>query len=102
MSYDSFLKKISKIKFANLKNYFPNDEWDSITLNYTSGTTGDPKGVLYHHRSNLMCFNNQMVWKMEYQKHIYGHYQCFIAVMDGVFIWTIVALAGTQVCTNKV
>ena len=101
LNYDSFLKKIPKIKYVNLKNYFPKDEWDSITLNYTSGTTGDPKGVLYHHRgAHLMCFNNQMVWKMGYHP-IYLWTLPMFHCNGWCFPWTIVALAGTQVCTDK-
>ncbi len=100
-NYDSFLKKVPKEKFIEQENYFPNDEWDSITLNYTSGTTGDPKGVLYHHRgAHLMCFNNQMVWKMGYHP-IYLWTLPMFHCNGWCFPWTIVALAGTQICTNK-
>ena len=62
--YES-LMSLSKLSRNINKKYFPDNEWDSISLNYTSGTTGDPKGVLYHHRgAYLMCLNNQMVWDM--------------------------------------
>ena len=62
-----FLSRGIRSSRENTTDYFPDDEWDSITLNYTSGTTGKPKGVLYHHRgAYLMCLNNQMVWKMGY------------------------------------
>ena len=99
LEYDSFLKQVN---FEKIKeNYFPKDEWDSISLNYTSGTTGNPKGVLYHHRgAHLMCFNNQMVWKMGYHP-IYLWTLPMFHCNGWCFPWTIVALAGTQICTNK-
>jgi fatty-acyl-CoA synthase len=101
-NYESFLNKISKSKINSLSDYYPKDEWDSITLNYTSGTTGEPKGVLYHHRgAHLMCFNNQMVWKMGYHP-IYLWTLPMFHCNGWCFPWTIVALAGTQVCTNKI
>ncbi len=100
-NYDSFLKKISKNEFKGLENYFPHDEWDSISLNYTSGTTGEPKGVLYHHRgAHLMCFNNQMVWKMGYHP-VYLWTLPMFHCNGWCFPWTIVALAGTQICTKS-
>ena len=43
----------------------PDDEWDAISLNYTSGTTGNPKGVVYHHRgAYLNAANNALTWDM--------------------------------------
>ena len=43
----------------------PDDEWDAITLNYTSGTTGDPKGVVYHHRgAHLLAMGNVITCHM--------------------------------------
>ena len=95
-----FLKKYLKIKFANLKNYFPNDEWESITLNYTSGTTGDPKGVLYHHRgAHLMCLIIKWFGRWAITQYLWTlpMFHC----NGWCFPWTIVALAGTQICTKK-
>ena len=81
---------------------FPNDEWDNLSLNYTSGTTGNPKGVLYHHRGGyLMCLNNQMVWKMGYHP-IYLWTLPMFHCNGWCFPWTVVALAGTQVCLKNV
>ena len=99
--YESFIKKASSEDVEKLSNYYPKDEWDSISLNYTSGTTGSPKGVLYHHRgAHLMCFNNQMVWKMGYHP-IYLWTLPMFHCNGQLFPWTIVALAGTQICMGK-
>ena len=101
IDYESFLKEISLEEIKNRSNFYPKDEWDSITLNYTSGTTGEPKGVLYHHRgAHLMCFNNQMVWKMGYHPTFLWTLPMFHC-NGWCFPWTIVALAGTQICTKK-
>ena len=101
LDYKSFISNVDETEIKEFKNYYPKDEWDSISLNYTSGTTGDPKGVLYHHRgANLMCFNNQMVWKMEYHP-IYLWTLPMFHCNGWCFPWTVVALAGTQICTNK-
>ncbi|MEH6356656.1 MAG: AMP-binding protein, partial [Marinobacter sp.] len=59
--YESFLLEGS----AEASWQRPNDEWDAIALNYTSGTTGNPKGVLYHHRGAfLAAMTNSMVFQM--------------------------------------
>jgi fatty-acyl-CoA synthase len=42
----------------------PDDEWDAISLNYTSGTTGNPKGVVYHHRGAYRALSNIISWGM--------------------------------------
>ena len=81
----------------------PRDEWDAIALNYTSGTTGNPKGVVYHHRgAYLEAIGNILVWSMP---------------QHPVYLWTlrdvplqrlvlhldqIIALAGTHVCLRRV
>ena len=97
LNYEIFLKNTFKSK----KNYTLKDEWEAISLNYTSGTTGKPKGVLYHHRgAYLMCFNNQMVWKMNYHP-VYLWTLPMFHCNGWCFPWTIVALAGTQVCMRK-
>ena len=97
LNYETFLKGSLKSKtIFTLK-----DEWEAISLNYTSGTTGKPKGVLYHHRgAYLMCFNNQMVWKMNYHP-VYLWTLPMFHCNGWCFPWTIVALAGTQVCMRK-
>ena len=80
----------------------PDDEWDAITLNYTSGTTGNPKGVVYHHRgAYLLCLGNTLAANMgKHPKYLWTlpMFHC-----DGwCFAWTIPVVAGTQVCLRYV
>jgi fatty-acyl-CoA synthase len=80
----------------------PADEWDSISLNYTSGTTGNPKGVVYSHRgAALMCFSNSIAAGM--QRHpVYLWTLPMFHCNGWCFPWTIVAMAGTHVCLRWV
>jgi fatty-acyl-CoA synthase len=81
---------------------FPPDEWDAITLNYTSGTTGNPKGVVYHYRgAYLNAVNNILDWSMP--KHpVYLWTLPMFHCNGWCFNWTIAAAAGTNVCLRKV
>jgi fatty-acyl-CoA synthase len=81
---------------------FPSDEWDAITLNYTSGTTGDPKGVVYHYRgAYLNAINNILDWSMP--KHpVYLWTLPMFHCNGWCFNWTIAAAAGTNVCLRRV
>ena len=80
----------------------PEDEWDAISLNYTSGTTGNPKGVVYHHRGaylNAVC--NALVWNMP--RHAVYLWTLPMFHCNGwCFPWTLAAVAGTNVCLRKV
>jgi len=80
----------------------PDDEWDAITLNYTSGTTGNPKGVVYHHRgAYLMCLGNTLAANMGRHPNYLWTLPTFHC--DGwCFGWTIPVVAGTQVCLRYV
>jgi len=80
----------------------PEDEWQAITLNYTSGTTGNPKGVVYHHRgAYLNAIGNILVWSMP-QHPIYLWTLPMFHCNGWCFPWTVTALAGTHVCLRRV
>ena len=80
----------------------PADEWDAIALNYTSGTTGNPKGVIYHHRGAATnAISNVLEWDMP--KHAVYLWTLPMFHCNGwCFNWTIAAAAGTNVCLRKV
>ncbi len=80
----------------------PADEWDAICLNYTSGTTGDPKGVVYHHRgAYLLAVANVLTCGM-------GRHPVYLWTLPmfhcngWCFPWTISVVAGTHVCLRQV
>ncbi len=80
----------------------PGDEWDAIALNYTSGTTGDPKGVVYHHRgAYLNALGNVLVWGMKMHP-VYLWTLPMFHCNGWCFPWTITAQAGTHVCLRQV
>jgi fatty-acyl-CoA synthase len=80
----------------------PRDEWDSLALNYTSGTTGDPKGVVYHHRgAYLNTVGNVLVWNMP-TRPIYLWTLPMFHCNGWCFPWTIALMLGTNVCLRRV
>jgi len=81
---------------------WPADEWQAIALNYTSGTTGNPKGVVYHHRgAYLNAIGNILVWAMPHHP-VYLWTLPMFHCNGWCFPWTITALAGTHVCLRRV
>ncbi|MCG8560256.1 MAG: acyl-CoA synthetase [Hyphomicrobiales bacterium] len=80
----------------------PDDEWDAISLNYTSGTTGNPKGVVYHHRgAYLMGYSNVVAGGMG--KHpIYLWTLPMFHCNGWCFPWSVSVVAGTHVCLRWV
>jgi len=80
----------------------PADEWDAISLNYTSGTTGNPKGVVYHHRgASLLAQGNALTASMP--KHSVYLWTLPMFHCNGwCFPWTLSAIVGTHVCLRAV
>ena len=80
----------------------PKDEWQAISLNYTSGTTGNPKGVVYHHRgAAINAISNILEWDMP--KHAVYLWTLPMFHCNGwCFPWTVAARAGVNVCLRKV
>ncbi len=80
----------------------PADEWDAISLNYTSGTTGNPKGVVYHHRgAYLNALSNIVSWGMPPQS-VYLWTLPMFHCNGWCFPWTVAANSGTNVCLRRV
>jgi len=96
--YDDFLAS-GDPEFAWL---MPEDEWDAISINYTSGTTGDPKGVVSHHRgAYLLAQGNALTTSM--QKHAVYLWTLPMFHCNGwCFPWTMSAIIGTHVCLRQV
>jgi fatty-acyl-CoA synthase len=80
----------------------PDDEWDAISLNYTSGTTGDPKGVVYHHRgAHLLAIANVVTGAMA-RHPVYLWTLPMFHCNGWCFPWSISVMAGTHVCLRQV
>jgi len=81
---------------------WPADEWEAISLNYTSGTTGNPKGVVYHHRgAYLNGVGNILVWGMAHHS-VYLWTLPMFHCNGWCFPWTMAANAGTNICLRRV
>ena len=98
MDYETFIATGD----AEFEWQMPADEWDAISLNYTSGTTGNPKGVVYHHRgAHQNAIGNILEWSMP--KHSVYLWTLPMFHCNGwCFPWTIAANVGTHVCLRKV
>ena len=98
IEYEAFLQKGD----SNFEWTGPDDEWDAICLNYTSGTTGNPKGVVYHHRgATTNAISNILEWDMP--KHpVYLWTLPMFHCNGWCFAWTVAARAGVNVCLRKV
>ncbi|MGC1711971.1 MAG: acyl-CoA synthetase [Methyloceanibacter sp.] len=82
--------------------WMPSDEWNAIALNYTSGTTGNPKGVVYHHRgAALMCYANTIATGMG-QHPVYLWTLPMFHCNGWCFPWSISLVSGTHVCLRSV
>jgi len=98
MTYEAFLKTGD----ADFAWSLPADEWQAISLNYTSGTTGNPKGVVYSHRgAYLNATGNVMAWGMS-QHPTYLWTLPMFHCNGWCFPWTVTAQAGTNICLRRV
>jgi fatty-acyl-CoA synthase len=98
LDYEAFLAGASP-DFARAE---PRDEWQAIALNYTSGTTGKPKGVVYHHRgAYLNAVGNLLTWAMPHCS-VYLWTLPMFHCNGWCFPWSMAANAGTNVCLRKV
>ena len=97
IEYEDFLNEGN----LNYEWQYPENEWDAISLNYTSGTTGNPKGVVYHHRgAALNSLGNITSWTLpQLPKYLWTlpMFHC----NGWCFPWTVTALAGTHICLRK-
>ncbi|MBY4597052.1 acyl-CoA synthetase [bacterium BD-1] len=98
LAYDAFVAQGD----AAFDWKYPGDEWDAIALNYTSGTTGNPKGVVYHHRGAATnAISNILEWDMP--KHAVYLWTLPMFHCNGwCFPWTVAARAGVNVCLRRV
>ena len=86
----------------DFKWQMPDDEWDAITLNYTSGTTGDPKGVVYHHRGAYLLATGNIVTCAMGKHPVYLWTLPMFHCNGWCFPWSLSVVAGTHVCLRAV
>ena len=98
ISYEAFIAQGD----AGFEWAYPADEWDAIALNYTSGTTGNPKGVVYHHRGAATnAVSNILEWDLP--KHAVYLWTLPMFHCNGwCFPWTVAARAGVNICLRRV
>ena len=98
--YENFIKQGNPKDLGLTLNI--HDEWFPISLSYTSGTTGEPKGVVTHHRgAYLNAISNQLIWNLK-KNPVYLWTLPMFHCNGWCFPWTIAALAGTNICLRKV
>ena len=103
-------KRIGEIEYedalsqgdAGFRRHGPADEWDAIALSYTSGTTGNPKGVVTHHRGAYLNAVSNILAGNPGQHPVYLWTLPMFHCNGWCFPWTIAATAGINVCLRKV
>ena len=96
--YEDFLAEGN----PDFETVLPEDDWQAVSLNYTSGTTGTPKGVVYHTRgAYLLATGNVLAWEMPHRP-VYLWTLPMFHCNGWCFPWTITMLGGTHVCLRKV
>ena len=80
----------------------PTDEWDAIALNYTSGTTGNPKGVVYHHRGAYLLAAGNIITAEMTKNSVYLWTVPMFHCNGWIFTWSMSVVAGTHVCLRRV
>jgi fatty-acyl-CoA synthase len=86
----------------NFEWHLPQDEWDAISLNYTSGTTGNPKGVIYHHRGAYINAASNIIACGMTPRATYLWTLPLFHCNGWCFAWTMAANGGTNICLRKV
>ena len=98
LEYEDFLSEGD----PEFEAVLPEDDWQAVSLNYTSGTTGIPKGVVYHTRgAYLLATGNVLAWEMPHRP-VYLWTLPMFHCNGWCFPWTITMLGGTHVCLRKV
>ncbi len=98
LEYEDFLAEGN----SDFEAVLPEDDWQAVSLNYTSGTTGIPKGVVYHTRgAYLLSTGNVLAWEMPHRP-VYLWTLPMFHCNGWCFPWTVTLLAGTHVCLRKV
>jgi fatty-acyl-CoA synthase len=98
LEYEAFLAEGD----PEFEAVLPEDDWQAVSLNYTSGTTGIPKGVVYHTRgAYLLATGNVLAWEMPHRP-VYLWTLPMFHCNGWCFPWTITMLGGTHVCLRKV
>ena len=99
ISYEDFLRNAP----TDTELRYPQDEWEAIALNYTSGTTGNPKGVVYHHRGAYLNALGTVIYAgMNHGTTVYLWTLPLFHCNGWCHAWAMAAVAGTNVCLRKV
>ncbi|WP_293222938.1 AMP-binding protein [Ottowia sp.] len=99
IEYERFLAQAP----ADVALRYPEDEWDAIALNYTSGTTGNPKGVVYHHRgAYLNALGTTLYARLNAGTPVYLWTLPLFHCNGWCYAWALAAVGGTSVCLRKV